>query len=90
MKTKKQAEKAMKAAGIQGEITGRTNSTSWQVEFENELDMWNFRMEVEMIGGFKTGHGTWVLATCCKASELRDRATFFQQDFVSGLPGGVR
>ncbi len=88
MKTKQQAEKAMKAAGIHGEITGRTKS--WQVEFENELDMWNFRMEVERIGGFKTGHGTWILATCCNATELRDRSSFFQQEFISGLPGGVK
>lgn len=86
MKTKIQAERAMRAAGINGEITGGTNSTSWQVEFEAEVEMWRFRIEVALIGGFKTGHGTWILATCCKPIDLRDRSQFFTKEFVSSLP----
>ena len=87
--TKHEVEAKMKAAGVQGEITGRRNGMDWQVEFTDELQMWNFRNQVARIGGFKTGYGTWILCPLYAADDLKDRTKDFQRDFITGLPGDV-
>lgn len=74
--TKTQIKKAMTAAGIDGELTGR--GEQWEIELADEETADLFREKVcADVGGYKTGYGAWVLRPdykvdafdfCCTAS----------------------
>ena len=57
--TKTQVIKAMKAAGIKGEVRGR--GEAWEVTLDNDKVMRAFGRKVANAGGFKTGWGGWIL-----------------------------
>ena len=56
-----QIKRAMKAAGIEGELSGK-GGADWSVELADEATMEKFQKEVCQVGGFKTGYGAWVLS----------------------------
>jgi hypothetical protein len=56
---KTQVAKAMKAAGIEGELTGR--GMAWEVELADEKTMRAFCKKVIPAGGFRTGYASWIL-----------------------------
>ena len=57
--TKAQVLKAMKAAGIIGEVRGR--GADVEVELEAGKSTAKFHKHVAKWGGFKTGYGAWIL-----------------------------
>lgn len=57
--TKRQVAAAMKANGIEGELTGR--GAAWEVELADDKTMRKFCRLVAKVGGYKTGYGAWVL-----------------------------
>jgi len=58
--TKSSVAKAMKAAGISGEVTGR--GAAFQVELPDEAALDAFQATVtKALPGYRTGYGSWVL-----------------------------
>jgi hypothetical protein len=57
--TKQQVKKAMNAAGISGEFSGR--GVNWEVTLADEKTMRRFCKLVVNVGGFRTGCGEWVM-----------------------------
>lgn len=57
--TKIQVKKLMEANGIPGELSG--SGRNWQVELPDDKTMRAFLRKVAKVGGFRCGHGGWVL-----------------------------
>ncbi len=57
--TKSTIAKALKAAGIQAEVTGR--GADFEVVLQNDRDCRAFQRKVCKMGGYRTGWGGWHL-----------------------------
>lgn len=58
--TRRDVDKLMKTANIQGEVTG--SGSSWEVELPDEKAKKAFEKAAgRKFGGYKTGYGGWVL-----------------------------
>lgn len=59
---KREVVKAMKSAGIVGEVTGK--GREWEVEVADEETYDRLKSEAQKLGGtfggYKTGYGAWV------------------------------
>ena len=57
--TKTQIKKAMEAANITGDLTGK--GAEWEVELPTDAAKNKFKRLVCKAGGFQTGYGSWIL-----------------------------
>ena len=57
--TKMQVKKLMAENGIVGELTGA--GKNWELELLNDAAKNKFQRKVCKVGGFRCGHGGWVL-----------------------------